>query len=161
EHHFYESIFAALRIPYDPIHWAADISVDLADNVDKASRVQELINALRVRGRLMADLDHLEYRQRSHPDLDISSHGLTFWHLDREFVTGGFGGRRTMLLRDILGVLRDSYCRTIGIEYMHIQDPAQRAWFQERLEKPYVKPTHDEQLRVLAKLNEAEAFETF
>jgi 2-oxoglutarate decarboxylase len=161
EHLFYEDIFAALRIPYDPIHWAADISVDLADNVDKTARVQELINSFRVRGHLMADTDPLEYRQRSHPDLDISSHGLTFWDLDREFVTGGFGGKRSALLREILGMLRDAYCRTVGIEYMHIQDPAQRRWIQEHVEKPYSKPGHDEQMRILGKLNEAEAFETF
>lgn len=161
EHGFYQDIFAALRIPYDPIHWAADISVDLADNVDKTARVQEIINAFRVRGHLMADIDPLEYRQRSHPDLDIASHGLTFWDLDREFVTGGFGGKRTMLLREILGVLRDSYCRTIGIEYMHIQDPEQRRWFQDHVEQKYTKPGHDEQMRILGKLNEAEAFETF
>lgn len=160
-HNFYEEIFSALRIPYDPIHWAPDISVDLASAIDKTARVQELINAYRVRGHLMADIDPLEYRQRSHPDLDISSHGLTFWDLDREFVTGGFGEKRQMMLRDILGVLRDSYCRTTGTEYMHIQDPAQRRWFQEKIEKSYVKPTHDEQMRILAKLNEAEAFETF
>lgn len=158
---FYEEIFASLRIPYMPIHWAEDIAVDTADHVNKTSRVQELINAFRVRGHLMADIDPLEYRQRSHPDLEIESHGLTFWDLDREFVTGGFGGRRTMLLREILGVLRDSYCRTIGIEYMHIQDPEQRRWFQETLEKPYEKPDHDAQLRILSKLNQAEAFETF
>ena len=158
---FYEGIFASLRIPYMPIHWAEDIAVDTADHVNKTSRVQELINAFRVRGHLMADIDPLEYRQRSHPDLELENHGLTFWDLDREFVTGGFGGRRTMLLREILGVLRDSYCRTIGIEYMHIQDPEQRAWFQEKLEKPYEKPDHDAQLRILSKLNQAEAFETF
>jgi 2-oxoglutarate dehydrogenase E1 component len=110
---------------------------------------------------MMADVDPLQYKQRSHPDLDISSHGLTFWDLDREFVTGGFGGRRSMLLREVLGVLRDTYCRTVGVEYMHIQEPDQRRWFQERLEKPYVKPTHDEQMRILGKLNQAEAFETF
>jgi 2-oxoglutarate dehydrogenase E1 component len=110
----------------------------------------------------MADIDPLEYKQRSHPDLDIASHGLTFWDLDRDFVTGQFGGdRRKMKLRDILGVLRDSYCRTVGIEYMHIQDPAQRKWFQDKLERGYEKPSHDEQLRILGKLNEAEAFETF
>ena len=158
---FYEEIFASLRIPYMPIHWAEDIAVDTADHVNKTSRVQELINTFRVRGHLMADIDPLEYRQRSHPDLELESHGLTFWDLDREFVTGGFGGRRTMLLREILGVLRDSYCRTIGIEYMHIQDPEQRRWFQEKLEKPYEKPDHDAQLRILSKLNQAEAFETF
>ncbi|TPW75933.1 multifunctional oxoglutarate decarboxylase/oxoglutarate dehydrogenase thiamine pyrophosphate-binding subunit/dihydrolipoyllysine-residue succinyltransferase subunit [Schumannella soli] len=161
QHDFYEEIFAALRIPYDPIHWAADINVDLSERVGKTSRVQELINSFRVRGHLMADIDPLEYQQRSHPDLDIATHGLTFWDLDREFVTGGFGGKRSALLRDILGVLRDSYCRTVGVEYMHIQDPEQRRWFQERLERPYEKPGHDEQLRVLSKLNEAEAFETF
>ena len=100
--------------------------------VDKTARVQELINSFRVRGHLMADIDPLEYVQRTHPDLEIASHGLTFWDLDREFVTGGFGDKRTAMLRDILGVLRDSYCRTIGIEYMHIQDPVQRQWFQEQ-----------------------------
>ncbi|MEV4687704.1 multifunctional oxoglutarate decarboxylase/oxoglutarate dehydrogenase thiamine pyrophosphate-binding subunit/dihydrolipoyllysine-residue succinyltransferase subunit [Microbacterium sp. LWH3-1.2] len=158
---FYEDIFAALRIPYAPIHWAADINVDLAERVDKTARVQELINSFRVRGHLMADIDPLQYMQRTHPDLEIEQHGLTFWDLDREFVTGGFGGKRQMKLRDILGVLRDSYCRTIGIEYMHIQDPTQRAWFQENVEVKYQKPGHDEQLRILDKLNQAEAFETF
>ena len=158
---FYQRIFSDLRIPYDPIHWASDIHVDLGNQVSKTARVQELINSFRVRGHLMADVDPLEYKQRTHPDLDIASHGLTFWDLDREFVTGGFGGRRTALLREILGVLRDSYCRTLGIEYMHIQDPAQRAWIQQHVEKVYTKPTKDEQLRVLGKLNEAEAFETF
>lgn len=158
---FYEDIFAALRIPYAPIHWAADINVDLAERVDKTARVQELINSFRVRGHLMADTDPLEYVQRTHPDLEIENHGLTFWDLDREFVTGGFGGKRQMKLRDILGVLRDSYCRTTGIEYMHIQDPAQRAWFQQNVEVKYQKPGHDEQLRILDKLNQAEAFETF
>ncbi len=161
EKRFYEGIFAALRIPYDPIHWAADISVDTADSVGKVTRVQELINFYRVRGHLMADIDPLEYRQRSHPDLDITNHGLTFWDLDREFVTGGFGGKRTALLREILGILRDSYCRTVGIEYMHIADPAQRLWIQEHVEQRYTKPGHDEQMRILDKLNEAEAFETF
>ncbi|PPF25496.1 multifunctional oxoglutarate decarboxylase/oxoglutarate dehydrogenase thiamine pyrophosphate-binding subunit/dihydrolipoyllysine-residue succinyltransferase subunit [Rathayibacter tritici] len=158
---FYEDIFAALRIPYDPIHWSTDIAVDLAERVSKTARVQELINSFRVRGHLMADVDPLEYVQRSHPDLAIESHGLTFWDLDREFVTDGFGGKRQLKLRDILGILRDSYCRTVGVEYMHIQDPDQRAWMQHKLERGYEKPGHDEQLRILGKLNEAEAFETF
>ena len=160
-HNFYEDIFAALRIPYKPVQWASDIHVDVSGAVDKSARVQDLINSFRVRGHLMADTDPLEYVQRSHPDLEIESHGLTFWDLDREFVTGGIGGKRTMLLRDILGVLRDSYCRKIGIEYMHIQDPAQRLWLRSQLEVPYAKPSRDEQMRILEKLNEAEAFETF
>ncbi|MBO3664833.1 multifunctional oxoglutarate decarboxylase/oxoglutarate dehydrogenase thiamine pyrophosphate-binding subunit/dihydrolipoyllysine-residue succinyltransferase subunit [Microbacterium stercoris] len=158
---FYEGIFAALRIPYAPIEWNVDVRDDLAENVDKAARVLELINSYRVRGHLAADIDPLEYVQRLHHDLAIESHGLSFWDLEREFVTGGFGGKRTMKLRDILGVLRDSYCRTTGIEYMHIQDHEQREWFQDKLEKKYQKPDHDDQLRILRKLNEAEAFETF
>ncbi|MDQ1204189.1 multifunctional oxoglutarate decarboxylase/oxoglutarate dehydrogenase thiamine pyrophosphate-binding subunit/dihydrolipoyllysine-residue succinyltransferase subunit [Microbacterium sp. SORGH_AS_0862] len=158
---FYEGIFAALRIPYAPIRWGSDINVDLAERIDKGARVQELINSFRVRGHLMADIDPLEYVQRTHPDLEIESHGLTFWDLDREFIVGGFGGKRQMKLRDILGVLRDSYCRTLGIEYMHIQDPMQRKWFQDNVEVKYQKPGHDEQLRILSKLNQAEAFETF
>ncbi|WP_314455877.1 multifunctional oxoglutarate decarboxylase/oxoglutarate dehydrogenase thiamine pyrophosphate-binding subunit/dihydrolipoyllysine-residue succinyltransferase subunit [uncultured Microbacterium sp.] len=158
---FYDDIFSALRIPYAPIHWAADISVDISERIDKSARVQELINSFRVRGHLMADIDPLEYVQRTHPDLEIEQHGLTFWDLDREFVTGGLGGKRVAKLRDILGVLRDSYCRTMGVEYMHIQDPVQRQWFQRNVEVKYTKPGHDEQLRILSKLNQAEAFETF
>ncbi|WP_193508863.1 multifunctional oxoglutarate decarboxylase/oxoglutarate dehydrogenase thiamine pyrophosphate-binding subunit/dihydrolipoyllysine-residue succinyltransferase subunit [Cryobacterium sp. BB736] len=161
ERGFYQGIFSALRIPYDPIHWAPDIHIDPANMVDKTARVQELINSFRVRGHLMADVDPLEYRQRTHPDLDIASHGLSFWDLDREFVVGGFGGKRAALLRDVLGMLRDAYCRTVGIEYMHIQDPTERKWIQDHVETPYKKPNHDEQMRILAKLNEAEAFETF
>ncbi len=160
-HDFYEEIFAALRIPYKPIQWASDIHVDVAGAVDKVARVQELINSFRVRGHLMADIDPLEYVQRTHPDLEIENHGLTFWDLDREFVTGGIGGKHTMKLRDILGVLRDSYCRKIGVEYMHIQNPDERMWVREQLEVPYAKPGHGEQMRILEKLNEAEAFETF
>ncbi|WP_282851426.1 multifunctional oxoglutarate decarboxylase/oxoglutarate dehydrogenase thiamine pyrophosphate-binding subunit/dihydrolipoyllysine-residue succinyltransferase subunit [Gulosibacter sediminis] len=158
---FYEEIFAALRIPYKPITWSKDVHVDVASAVNKTARVQQVINMFRVRGHMMADIDPLTYVQRTHADLEIESHGLTFWDLERHFVTAGFGTKRTMKLRDILGILRDTYCRTIGIEYMHIQDPDQRTWFQEELEHPYVAPTHDEQLRILTKLNQAEAFETF
>ena len=161
QRNFYEEIFAALRIPYVPVKWANDINVDKSSAVDKSARVQELINSYRVRGHLMADIDPLEYLQRSHPDLEIENHGLTFWDLDREFVTGGLGGTKTLPLRKILGILRDSYCRTIGLEYMHIQDPVQRKWIQDHFEGPYEKPGHDDQMRILSKLNESEAFETF
>ncbi len=158
---FYDDVFRALRIPYEPIRWGQDIATTHEDDLGKTARVQQLIHAYRVRGHLMADTDPLEYRQRSHADLDISSHGLTLWDLDREFATGGFGSESLMKLRDILGVLRDSYCRTVGVEYMHIQDPEQRAWIQERIEVPHSRPPREEQLRILRRLNAAEAFETF
>jgi 2-oxoglutarate dehydrogenase E1 component len=158
---FYDRVFHALRIPYEPIRWVRDISISHDDEINKTARVQELIHAYRVRGHLMADTDPLEYKQRRHPDLDVTTHGLTLWDLEREVPTGGFGGKPVMKLRRILGVLRDTYCRTVGIEYMHIQDPEQRRWLQDRLERPYAKPSREEQLRVLGRLNAAEAFETF
>ncbi|WP_068422649.1 multifunctional oxoglutarate decarboxylase/oxoglutarate dehydrogenase thiamine pyrophosphate-binding subunit/dihydrolipoyllysine-residue succinyltransferase subunit [Janibacter terrae] len=158
---FYDEIFASLRIPYEPVRWVQDISTTHDDDINKVARVQELIHSYRVRGHLMADIDPLEYKQRRHEDLDITSHGLTLWDLDRHFATGGFGGEPFLKLRHILGILRDSYCRTTGIEYMHIQDPDQRRWMQERVEVGYAKTTSDEQLRILRRLNAAEAFETF
>jgi len=158
---FYDDIFTSLRIPYEPIRWHPDISATHDDDISKPSRIQELIHAYRVRGHLMADTDPLEYRQRRHPDLAIESHGLTLWDLDREVPTGGFGGKPRLSLRRILGILRDTYCRTVGIEYMHIQDPEQREWFQKKLEVPFEKPAPAEQLRILRRLNAAEAFETF
>ena len=161
ERGFYDEIFADLRIPYQPIQWATDFDKNDANPRSKETRVQELINAYRVRGHLMADIDPLEYQQRTHPDLDVLTHGLSLWDLDRTFNTGGFGGKSKMLVRDVLKILRDTYCRTVGIEYMHIHNPEERQWMQERLERPYQKPSHDQQLRILEKLNEAEAFETF
>ncbi|UOZ07582.1 multifunctional oxoglutarate decarboxylase/oxoglutarate dehydrogenase thiamine pyrophosphate-binding subunit/dihydrolipoyllysine-residue succinyltransferase subunit [Amycolatopsis sp. WQ 127309] len=155
---FYDDVFTSLRLPYEPIRWVADIP---EGPVDKTARVIELIDAFRMRGHLMADTDPLNYRQRSHADLDVLSHGLTLWDLDREFPVGGFAGQERMKLRDILGVLRNSYCRTVGIEYTHILDPEERRWIQERVEIPHEKPDPAVQKYVLSKLNAAEAFETF
>ncbi|MET9254391.1 multifunctional oxoglutarate decarboxylase/oxoglutarate dehydrogenase thiamine pyrophosphate-binding subunit/dihydrolipoyllysine-residue succinyltransferase subunit [Streptomyces sp. NPDC003717] len=161
EQEFYDEIFKSLRIPYEPVRWLKDIDASHDDDVTKAARVFELIHSYRVRGHVMADTDPLEYQQRKHPDLDITEHGLTLWDLEREFAVGGFAGKSMMKLRDILGVLRDSYCRTTGIEFMHIQDPKQRKWIQDRVERPHTKPEREEQLRILRRLNAAEAFETF
>jgi len=158
---FYDDVFLALQIPYEPVRWVRDIPALHEDDITKPARVHELIHAYRVRGHLMADTDPLEYKQRKHPDLDINQHGLTLWDLEREFPTGGFGGKPLMKLREILGVLRDSYCRTVGIEYMHIQNPEERAWIQERVERPSGRPSHDDQMQILSRLNVAEAFEMF
>ncbi|MBB2890196.1 2-oxoglutarate dehydrogenase E1 component [Flexivirga oryzae] len=158
---FYDDIFQSLKIPYEPIRWVQDIEAGHDDDINKVARVQELIHAYRVRGHLMADIDPLEYKQRAHTDLEVTTHGLTLWDLDRTFPTGGFGGKPFLKLREILGILRDAYCRSIGIEYMHIQDPEQRAWIQSKVEKGYEKQSSAEQLRILRRLNAAEAFETF
>ncbi|MEU5565917.1 multifunctional oxoglutarate decarboxylase/oxoglutarate dehydrogenase thiamine pyrophosphate-binding subunit/dihydrolipoyllysine-residue succinyltransferase subunit [Micromonospora musae] len=161
EHGFYDEIFTSLRIPYEPVRWMRDVAVDSEGQINKTARVHELIHAYRVRGHLMADTDPLEFEIRKHPDLDVLQHGLTLWDLDRTFPVNGFAGKQRMKLREILGVLRDSYCRRVGIEYMHIQDPEERRWLQERVERKYEKPASDEQKHVLNRLNAAEAFETF
>ncbi len=158
---FYDRLFIALRVPYEPVRWVQDNTVDAEDEAEKPARIAELIHAYRSRGHFMAETDPLSYRQRKHADLDVQTHGLTLWDLDRIFPTRGFGGKSKMKLRDILGLLRDAYCRTVGVEYMHIADRTQRKWLQAKLEAPYERTPHDEQLRILRRLNAAEAFETF
>ncbi|RXR26676.1 multifunctional oxoglutarate decarboxylase/oxoglutarate dehydrogenase thiamine pyrophosphate-binding subunit/dihydrolipoyllysine-residue succinyltransferase subunit [Oerskovia turbata] len=158
---FYDRVFAALRIPYEPVRWTRDNTTDAEIEAAKPAKIAELIHSFRSRGHLMADTDPLAYRQRKHPDLDVQTHDLTLWDLDRSFPTGGFGGKTKSTLRDILGLLRDSYCRSIGIEYMHLADRAQRRWLQERLESGYARTPREDQLRILRRLNSAEAFETF
>src|ERR1700734_1473124 len=133
---FYDKFLESLRIPYEPVRWVRDFPYGHEDDVTRSARVQELIHAYRVRGHLMADTNPLETEQRKHADLDIIKHGLTLWDLEREFATGGFSGKPIRRLREILGVLRDSYCRTVGIEYMHIQDPEERKWVQSHIEVP-------------------------
>jgi 2-oxoglutarate dehydrogenase E1 component len=158
---FYDEIFAALRIPYEPIRWASDFEFSKDEEINKTARVQQLIQAYRTYGHLMADTDPLKYVQRSHPDLDVVTHGLTLWDLDREFATGGFGGEKFMKLRKILGILRDSYCRSVAVEYMYISNPEERKWIQQHVEIGFTKPDREEQIRILRTLNSAEAFETF
>jgi 2-oxoglutarate decarboxylase len=158
---FYDDVFRSLRIPYEPVRWVADKRVSREGQIDKEARVIEVIEAYRRNGHLMADTDPLEFKVRTHPDLDIVEHGLTLWDLDRPFPVGGFAGERTMPLRDILGVLRNSYCRTVGVEYMHITDPEEREWLQSRIEVKHDVPDREKQKRVLGRLNAAEAFETF
>ncbi|WP_129337513.1 multifunctional oxoglutarate decarboxylase/oxoglutarate dehydrogenase thiamine pyrophosphate-binding subunit/dihydrolipoyllysine-residue succinyltransferase subunit [Cellulomonas endophytica] len=158
---FYDRVFASLRVPYEPVRWVRDAPTDPDAEAVKPARIGELVHSYRSRGHLMADTDPLAYRQRRHPDLDIQSHGLTLWDLDRIFPTGGFTGKPRNTLRQVLSLLRDSYCRTIGIEYMHLQDPRQRRWLQERLESGYARTPREDQLRILRRLNAAEAFETF
>ena len=161
EDEFYDRVFASLRVPYEPVRWTQDRHVDPEVELGKPARIAELIHAYRSRGHLMADTDPLAYRQRRHADLDVQNHGLTLWDLDRTFPTGGLGGAPQARLRDILGLLRDAYCRTIGVEYMHLHERTERRWMQERLEAGYTKPSPEKQQQILHRLNAAEAFETF
>lgn len=158
---FWDEIFHELSIPYLPVRWSTDNPDSI---VDKNARVMNLIAAYRNRGHLMADTDPLRLdktRFRSHPDLEVLTHGLTLWDLDRVFKVSGFAGAEYKKLRDVLGLLRDAYCRHIGVEYTHILDPEQLRWLEERVETKHVKPTVAQQKYILSRLNAAEAFETF
>ncbi|MGW4771179.1 multifunctional oxoglutarate decarboxylase/oxoglutarate dehydrogenase thiamine pyrophosphate-binding subunit/dihydrolipoyllysine-residue succinyltransferase subunit [Nocardia sp. NPDC004278] len=158
---FYDEIFHGLGVPYEPVRWRKDVK---ERGVDKSTRVLEMIAAYRNRGHLMADTDPLRLvkdKFRSHPDLDVTQHGLTLWDLDRTFDVAGFHGQERMKLRDVLSVLRDAYCRHVGVEYTHILETEQLQWIQERVEQKHVKPTVAQQKYILNRLNAAEAFETF
>ena len=158
---FWNRSFKALRIPHEPVHWDQDVTYDPLADAGKPARVAELIHAFRQRGHLAADTDPLAYRLRRHPDLNFSSYGLSLWDLDRVFPTGGLGGKDRATLREILQLLRDAYSRYVGVEYMHIQDPAQRRWWQERMEGTTPHVDTAERRRILTKLMQAEAFEVF
>ena len=165
---FYDEIFQSLGVPYEPARWSVDESsvADSESAHEKVVHVHQLINMYRVRGHLIANLDPLGRRApHTHPELDINHYGLTIWDLDREFPVGslaaGTAERPTMKLRDILGVLRNAYARTVGVEFMHIQEPDQKAWIQEHVEGGDRDLTDDEKRRILERLNAAEAFERF
>jgi 2-oxoglutarate decarboxylase len=166
----FERVFEELGIPHEPIRWAEDRNPRILSNsgaeeaVAKQAGVLQLIRAYRVRGHLWADLDPLGYNPEPHPELELSYYGLSVWDLDRKFICGGLGGCSGMLtLREIVYTLQETYCRHIGIEYMHIQDREPRQWLQERsehLDGPPPVP-RDRQIRILKRLNTAEAFEAF
>ncbi len=167
---FYERIFSDLKVPHRPMRWEKDSSTPLSaggrglEAVEKQARVLQLINAYRVRGHLVADLnplgsDSVPY----HPDLDPATYGFTLWDLDRPFITNGLGGRDKATLREILEVLRQTYCGKIGAEFMYNPDPAQKQWLIDRMESTRNRTllSVDDRRRILKKLVEAESFEKF
>jgi 2-oxoglutarate dehydrogenase E1 component len=161
---FYDDVFASFEMPYEPARWSRDNRPVEGSNesIEKHLAVWQLINMYRVRGHLIANLDPLGLKEpKTHPELDPVHWGLSIWDLDREFPTSGLAGKRTMKLRDILGVLRDAYARTVGVEYMHIQEPDQKTWVQQHVEGVSTDLTAEEKRSVLLALNAAEAFERF
>ena len=167
-HGFYQEVFDALEIPYEPVKWQRDdnSSTDSTDGgherLIKQNHVQTLINMYRVRGHLIAHLDPLDAEPVDlHPELDPLHYGLTIWDLPRQFVSDGLAGTQMATLDEILSVLRDAYCRTLGVEYMHIQDPEQKRWIQQHVEGVSVIAGPDEQRHILDRLNAAEVFERF
>ena len=160
---FYDEIFASLRIPYEPVRWSRDVATieDIDLTLEKQSRVIQLINMYRVRGHLLAEINPIAWEVLSYPELDLSHYELTVWDLDREFLTDGLMGEHKMSLREIIDNLRDAYCRTVGVEYMHISHVEQKRWIQERVEAAPPELSGGDKKHILDRLNAAESFERF
>ncbi len=165
---FYDDLFESMGVPYEPVRWQVDSNAGAGSEEGEHQRlvkqvhVQTLINMYRVRGHLIAHLDPLDAEPpHIHPELDPLTYGLTIWDLPRQFVADGLAGRDVATLDEILHVLRDAYCRTLAIEYMHIQDPEQKRWIQQHVEGQPATLNLEEQRHILGRLNAAEVFERF
>ena len=131
---------------------------------DQQTRVAYLVNAYRVRGHLAADLDPLDSAPAGQADLELSSVGLSEADLDKTFSTAGMSGLPDRAsLRQIVAMLRETYCGTIGVEFTHIEEGEPRLWLQERMEstRNHAQLDRTELLRILTKLTDAEIFEQF
>jgi 2-oxoglutarate decarboxylase len=166
---FYDEIFEVLKIPYKPYQWKADYqpgifeSASNTEEIEKQAKVLQLINLYRVRGHLIANLDPLGFQTPYHPELDPATYNFTIWDMDRYFITGGFSGLKTATLRQILEILQKTYCEKVGVEYMHIQNPAEKVWLQNKMEPIQNIPdfSFEVKKRILNKLIIAETFEHF
>lgn len=169
EENFYKQIFSDLKIPQNPVGWGVDTSIkgsgksEEITEVEKQAQILALINIYRVRGHLIANLNPLSNNPLFHQELDPSFYGFTIWDYDREFVTANLKGLETGTLRQIMDVLHETYCGKIGVEYMHIQHPEEKAWLQSKMEpvknKPNFSPAFKK--RIMEKLVIAEGFEHF
>ncbi len=178
EDNFYEEIFRDLKIPYMPIRWQTDVQITpsrygaVNADVAKEAAVIQLINSYRIRGHLLANTNPLGSDPAYHAELDPASYGLSIWDLDRPFLAGAVKAPSGAIasymqpfetLREIIDRLRSTYCGTIGIEYMHIQDPHEKQWLQEYMEASTNLWKLDDGLRhrILNRLVQAEEFEQF
>ena len=171
KHDFYADIFKDLAIPYVPFRWHLDRNPffltgdQVREQTIKEARVIELINAYRVRGHLIADIDPLHALPvLYHPELDIETYGLTIWDLDRVFIVDGLANRDSMTLREVLDILQRAYCGKVGIEYRHIQSKEEKNWIREQIRHEFVEPEPvpvEVKKRLLWKLISAEQFERF
>lgn len=167
--HFYDSIFDDLKIHQKALNWGVDNTLrgfghfqDM-EQVKKQALMLQLINMYRVRGHLIADINPLENKSAYHEELDPTFYGFTIWDYDRPFITGNLQGLESGTLREILETLGQTYCEKIGVEYMHIQSPAEKSWLQQMMEPVFNRPNFsiEQKKRIMEKLIIAEGFEHF
>ena len=171
KHKFYDDVFVDLGIAHVPFRWNIDRNPAFLpgdktrEQATKEAKVIELINAYRVRGHLIADIDPLHAMPvLYHPELDIETYGLTIWDLDREFITDGLAGTDSATLREILDILQRAYCGKVGIEYRHIQSKEEKRWIRDEIRREFVEPEPvpvEIKKQLLWKLISAEQFERF
>ena len=127
-------------------------------------RALMMIRAYRIRGHLAADLDPLRLKDpETHPELDPASYGFGPQDADRPIFIDNVLGLERATLNQIIAILKHTCCSTLGVEFMHISDPRQKAWIQERIEGPDkgIRYTAEGKRAILNKLIEAEGFEHF
>ncbi|NVO26584.1 2-oxoglutarate dehydrogenase E1 component [Donghicola sp. C2-DW-16] len=148
---------------------AAEKGVEISDEQVKRAvldsvRALMLIRAYRIRGHLAADLDPLGLHGREpHPELDPKAYGFTEADMDRPIFIDNVLGLQVASMRQIVDIVKRTYCGTFALQYMHISDPEQSAWLKERIEG-YGKEitfTREGRRAILNKLVEAEGFEKF
>ncbi len=167
ENRFYDQIFASLKIPFNPVKWEIDSSdiskSEMNHRQEKSTHVMSLINSFRVRGHLLANINPFGISSYSYPELDMSYYGLNIWDLERTFPAVDSWDKEQMTLREILELMRDTYCGTIGVEFMHIQDIIKKNWIKNTLEssRNSLKFEKEERKNILRKLIHAETFEDF
>jgi 2-oxoglutarate dehydrogenase E1 component len=150
------------RLAKEPRARGATVLITRPQLGEKQFGVLQLISAYRFLGVRHADIDPLKRQEKPElPELDPAFYGLTAADMGTVFNTGTLAGPREMPLADILQALKDTYCRTIGAEYMHITEPAQKRWVQERLESVRSTPSYDAEYRkhILERLTAAETLE--
>ncbi|NNJ25699.1 2-oxoglutarate dehydrogenase E1 component [Alienimonas chondri] len=141
----------------------ADVPEGDLDTAALQESVDMLIRNHRVRGHIAAAIDPLGRHHEMPEELDPAFYGFTEADLDRKFSTSSFGGPERRTLRQIISWLRNTYCRSIGVQYMHIDSLRVRRWLQDRMEGTgnYLRLEKDTQLRILRKLTDATVFEEF
>ncbi len=168
QHNFYDDLFADLGITYKPLRWSKDYNPILfgvdreREMVKKQARIFEFINAYRVRGHLIADIDPLNLiSMHEHLELEAETYGLSIWDLDRTFFTGGLGGKDEASFREIWAMAVRFYCSTVGVESRHITSREQKQWIIGAVERDPEPLAPEVKKQLLRSLVAAEQFEKF